>query len=368
MLNFLLDLGISNYYSQRLAEDKSGLIKSFMGLTRTRLILALCYGLFLLFTGIITGVESLDILVILGLNQFLFALFVFLRSTVAALQLYKSDAVLSVLDKLIMILVAGLMIYFPGIAGEITIERFIVIQVSAITLSILVAFFIIIKNNIIDFKAKGPGIIVIKQAVPFALIILFMSAHSRQDAFLLERLHENGRYESGIYAAAYRLLDACNTAGYLVAVFLFPFIARNKMDVFLTGEIIRKCRNLLLTCALLLIAVSWVYSDQIYLLLYHPDSTYAPGVFAITMLSLAGYYLVHVYGTYLTATGNLRQLIAASVFFMGLNFLSNIIFIPSYGAKACAGIAFITQTCYGVVLWIMVKRLQRRITISIINA
>ena len=47
----------------------------------------------------------------------------------------------------------------------------------------------------------------------------------------LRRLHEDGAAEAGIYAAGFRLLDAFNMVGFLMAGFLLPFISRHWPDL-----------------------------------------------------------------------------------------------------------------------------------------
>ena len=76
-----------------------------------------------------------------------------------------------------------------------------------------------------------------------------MSVHFRADGFLLERVHPNGAHEAGIYAAAYRLLDASNMVGYLIASFFMPFIARLWSENQALEKTILKTRHLQLMFA-----------------------------------------------------------------------------------------------------------------------
>jgi O-antigen/teichoic acid export membrane protein len=194
-----------------------------------------------------------------------------------------------------------------------------------------------------------------------------MSAHSRQDSLLLQTLHDNGNYEAGLYASAFRLLDVCNIAGYLMASFLFPFIARNRTDKKLTANVLKNCRNMLMIASIILIVLFAFFSSRIYQLLYTHDNFNGSIVLALTMMALPGYYLVHVYGTYLSATGHINRFLQITIFFMIVNLVANVLFIPAYGARACAIIAVISQSCYGLVLWLVVKRVFQTRAISIGN-
>src|SRR4030095_7449192 len=119
----------------------------------------------------------------------------------------------------------GIFLYFPSLFGGISIERFLILQIVTLSLAILiVSIILVVKKFNFSFKKKWPGITVIKEALPFAIIVLLMSFHSRIDGFLLERI--SSPEEAGKYAGAYRLLDAANMPGILFASFLLPYMAR----------------------------------------------------------------------------------------------------------------------------------------------
>ena len=96
--------------------------------------------------------------------------------------------------------------------------------------------------------------------LPFTVIILLMSVHGRLDGFLLERIHHHGAYEAGIYASAYRLLDAANMAGYMAASFLVPFIARHQSDRELMLDAITNTKHGLVFFALTLVAFMLIFA------------------------------------------------------------------------------------------------------------
>ena len=134
-----------------------------------------------------------------------------------------------------------------------------------------------------------------------------MSVHSRLDAFLLERINVNGAYEAGIYAASYRLLDASNMAGTLIASFTLPYIASQwsrKEDISAT---ILNCRHLLLMAIITIVCTSIFFASWIQRILYHHDDQYAVEVLQWCLPALIGYSLVQVYGTVLTATGRIAD-------------------------------------------------------------
>lgn len=355
VFNFLLDLGITTFYNLQ-ASAKKQLAPQLLQTAILKFYLGIGYAVILVIIAYTTGVD-MQLLFLLGLVQFLFSLFLFLRSHITAMQLFSTDAWLSVLDKSIMIISCGLFIYMPRLFGPIDITKFVSLQIYSILISICLALAIILKHGTIGraIKIKIPFSI-LRNAWPYGLIVLVMSAINRQDAFLLERLHPNGDHEAGIYAGAYRLLDAANMAGYLVAAFLLPYISRNWNSDVQLKRVIILCRNLLLVLAGCVVAFIGIYAGPLQKLLYHTNNTYQATIIQLCIPALLGYSLVQIYGTVLTASGNIRLLLKLSIPFVVLNLVFNMVFIPVYGAEACCIIAIVTQLCYGMVLMIVAKR------------
>jgi O-antigen/teichoic acid export membrane protein len=55
--------------------------------------------------------------------------------------------------------------------------------------------------------------LILKKSYPYALLILLMMMYSKMDTLMIERLHVDGLKQVGIYAQAYRLLDASFMSG-----------------------------------------------------------------------------------------------------------------------------------------------------------
>src|SRR5438034_143562 len=186
------------------------------------------YAIIVAAVGKLSGVTHWDILLGVIVIQFLTFLFLFFRNVVTANQWFKTDAWLSVLDKTLMIAVCGSFIFWPIVFGPMNIQKFVIAQIICTTVAILVVLTILLSRQIV-FKRPSFQFLnnaVILSVFPFAMTLFLMSIHIRLDGFLLERLHSNGAHEAGIYASAFRLLDASNMVGYLIASFFMPFVAR----------------------------------------------------------------------------------------------------------------------------------------------
>jgi O-antigen/teichoic acid export membrane protein len=175
-----------------------------------------------------------------------------------------------------------------------------------------------------------------------------MSAHLRTDGFLLERLYPSGAHEAGLYAAAYRLLDASNMAGYLIASFLMPFAARLWSEKKALQEIILQSRHLLLMFSIGIISITCMLAPWMQQVLYHRTDAYGASILQWTIAALFGYSLVQIYGTVMTATGNIIKFCWMNFGALALNITLNLLLIPQYGALGCAVAAFISQTLLGL--------------------
>src|SRR5690606_21336540 len=106
-------------------------------------------------------------------------------------------------------------------------EWFVYAQTLAYLLTALIAF------GIVSSKATFQRIswnraflaVILKQSLPYALLILLMSFYNRMDSVMLDLMLEDGARESGLYAQGYRLLDAVNMIGFLTAGLLYPIFA-----------------------------------------------------------------------------------------------------------------------------------------------
>ncbi|MGE5109164.1 MAG: hypothetical protein ACM3H8_16620, partial [Sphingobacteriales bacterium] len=232
IFNILLDIGVTNYANRHIAADIT-IIPGVLGNGITvKFILSLLYAVIIVIIAKASGINDYKLLLLLILMQILSSLLLFGRGIVSALQLFKTDAFLSVFDKTLLIIIAGFWLYGSLIKKAFTIYDFALMQVLTIALALVVCFFILLKQNAFQKLVLNKAGIskIIKQSLPFALTVFFMGLHNRTDAFLLERLHINGPYEAGVYAAAYRLLDAANMVGYLFAAMLVSYWSKQRQE------------------------------------------------------------------------------------------------------------------------------------------
>ena len=106
LLNIILDFGITNYNNRNIAQHGHMLRRYFSGIFNIKLLLGVFYFVATLVFGYFIGYreEEIFLLSLLGLNQFLSSLILYLRSNIAGLHLFKTDGILSVMDRVLMII------------------------------------------------------------------------------------------------------------------------------------------------------------------------------------------------------------------------------------------------------------------------
>jgi O-antigen/teichoic acid export membrane protein len=348
--NFLLDFGITSYFNQQFASGNRRKEGFFSRVILTKLILSILYGGVIVVIGKLSGITDWLLLGLLILLQVLTSFLLLLRAYLTATQQFGRDAIISVADKFIVIIFAGALILAPGLAGIITIHQFVIIQVCAIAVAIITGL-VLSFRDFVQAKTGLNGIVkdILFPSLPFAVNIFFMSLMARGDSFLLERLHPQGATEAGIYASSFRLLDAVNMVGFLFAGFLLPYISRHQNDKENIHSTLLSCRNLLLLYVLMSVAFVIAVPGFVNIVLYHHTNPYSEFVLGFTVLSLPSLAFIHIYGTALTASGNIQFFLRISLVFAMINFVLNLFFVGRYGAMGCAIIACSTQLLYAIV-------------------
>lgn len=367
LLNFsiifqiLLDFGFQSYNSTAIAQTPKRIKSLFPNIIFAKGILSIIYLLVIFGIGLLLGYRghALFLLFLLSFVQITSSYLLFLRSNISGMHHFKLDSLLSVSDRLIMILVCGALLIYPAWRAQFQIEWFIYAQIVSYVLTGSIAFMICRKFaslNLSQFNFKK-AFIICKKSLPYATLIFLMAIYIRSDALLIERLLPNGEKEAGVYVAAYRLLDvANNVSGFLFASILLPLFGRMLIKKESVLSIVEVSINLLLPVAFTAVTVTYFFGSELMLLLYTHAQPNDGHLLFLLMLAFPGFCIGYVYSTLLTANGSLRALNILSlgmvVFSLGLNF----VLIPRYGAWGAAITAAATQM---ILAFILIKLCQR---------
>ena len=367
----VLDFGISSYNSRTIAQAPDKLPSLFPAMLSARLVLISLYMLLAYLWGYVIGYRGWELNLLIGvlLIQSLNALVSFIRSNVAALHKFKTDGILSITDRLLMIIICGFLLIYPPTAHLFKIQWFVIAQIVCYFIAAVIGYLILkrIGKVKLRFSFDAPEIFkIIRQSFPYALLIFQMSVYNRADVMIMERiLGSEGKNQAGIWAAAFRLIDQANMFGLMFATVLLPLFGRmlsQKQDV---SHIVRLCVNMLLPLSFMVAIAGIFFSGDIMHLLYHKSVLYSTMslqyeiVFAVLIASFPAWCLMYVYSTLLTANGSLKTLNIIAFAGVIINLSLNFYLIPGQKAVGGAITSFITQTSLAIAFMIYASKIIR---------
>jgi O-antigen/teichoic acid export membrane protein len=371
ILNIILDMGMTNFNTRHISQNQHLLRKHFSGMLSLRAILFILYLIAVLVFGFSFGYsrEQLEILVVLAFNQGLVATILYLRSNLTALQLFKQDSLVSIMDRLLLIGMMGALLWGGITEKPFQIEWFIYGQTAAYFLTAVFVLILVVRQTG-KRKPKNEPIfsrVILKQSIPYALLTLFMMVHYKTDGVMLERMLDNGTLQAGIYASGYRFFEAANMVGYLFAVLLLPMFSRalkEKKDV---GPLLALSFKLLFSGAFLLAVVCYIFDREILSLRFSQHLDEAAPVFGLLMFSFLAFSLSYVFGSLLTASGKLKWLNILAFSAMALNIIMNFMLIPTQMAYGSALASLVTQALVlAVQIGLMIHAFRFRVNWSLL--
>jgi O-antigen/teichoic acid export membrane protein len=356
----LLDVGITNFNNRNIAQHTQLLNKHFSSMVIMKFLLCAVYVAVTFAVALIIGYKGhqLVLLAWVGFNHFLLSFILYLRSNISGMLMFITDSLLSVLDRALMILICAVLLWGNLTGGVFKIEWFILAQTASYLVTAVIALIIVIrKAKFRKLSWNWPFFLVIlKKSFPFAMLVMMMAVYNRVDSVFIERLlgKEEGPRQAGIYAQAFRLLDAVNQFAWLTAVLLLPIYARmikmkEKLD-----KMVRLPFALLITSAIIVVTGSYFYRAEIMEWLYPKKdiqlaAEYAlqlsqgTQVFGTLMFGFLGSTTMYVFSTLLTANGNLKQLNMIAFTGILINFGLNTLMVPKLQAAGAAYASLATQ-------------------------
>ncbi len=344
LLNIIPDMGINNWNTRKVAQE--GLVNSkYLGsLMSLRLSLALIYALICLVIGLFLGYNSTQLfgLSLLIVNQVVASLILFFRSNLSGLHLFKHDSVLSILDKLLLIIILGYALWFaPEL--EFKIEYLIYAQTLTLVITLLLSIYWVSKhvkkwNWEIDKSLQKE---ILRGSLPFATLILFSMIIFRADSVILERL--DGAESSGIYAMGFRIFESYIMISYLFAGLLLPIFSKMLSNNAPVGTLVSLSGRILFSVTWSFCLLGFLVPGEFLGIIYDNPTEESIQTFRWLMPGCFAFSMQYIYGTLLTADGKLKTLNAIMISMSLLNILLNLIWIPLEGPIASAKVNAISH-------------------------
>lgn len=370
IFNMILDFGITNYNQRTISQSPQILQKIISRVLPLKLILSLVYAVVLFILAFALGYDGRQFyfLIFLGFNQILASYILYMRSNITGMMMFKTDSIISIMDKGLMILFCSVLLWGGDAFVPFKIEWFVYSQTAAyIITSIVVSIVVFPKTKLQRFSWNKRFLFsLVRQAFPYALLSLLMSFHYRIDAVLIERmLPECGKYQAGIYAMAYRILDVFSMASYMMSFFLLPMFSRYIKQKENLKEIVGLAFSILITISVIASVICSFYSSDLMNLMYDNGADLAADVFRILIWGFIAISTSYVFGTLLTANGSLKQLnIVASIGII-VNLSVNFILIPKLMAAGSAYASLATQFVTAIIqIFIAYKVFKLKIDIK----
>jgi O-antigen/teichoic acid export membrane protein len=355
------DLGINQYTIKSLASDTDRFPLWFPSLLGFKLLLMLLYPLILLLLGLLMGYswQHIQWLMLIAISLSAIHLVQFLRSTFQAFQHFKLDAFASVLDKILLMVLALALLLF----GLLSMPVFLTV----VLLSSLLSLFVFIVILYRKYPAKGIRLDttftrrILKLSFPFALITIVYALHDKIDKVMLEEMA--GAHETGLYAAASRWVDALMMYTWIIMGLYYARFAKNIRNISACAQLLQNGKLLgALPMIPACIILTFLGKDITASLLQNSTDAELE-IIQAQLIWLALSTLINstfvIYSTYLTATGHERivtRMVAISILLkVGINYL----FIPQFGGLAAAIASLISFAFLSALyVWITANKTQ----------
>jgi len=371
LLQIISDFGIQSYNNKNIAQHRNLLSKYFPNILIFKAILAVLYLVVIFPVAYLLQYEwsVFPFIFIVAVNQILISLLFYMRSNVSGLGLYRTDSLLSAMEKLLMIIVCGTLLYVPSLKANFKIEWFIYAQTGSLLLATMTAY-LVVRRHLPKIKWRYNPIylrIILRESYPYALVIFLMTFYSKLDGVMIERLLPEGRAEAGIYASGYRLLDAVNMTGLLFASLLLPMFARMLKLKESIKPLFKLSFLLIWSISIAVAANSWFFRNEISAWLYDEATIYWGTVLGYLMLTFIAVSGTYITSTLITAQGKLMRMNLIFLVGIVINVILNFILIRSNGAVGAAIATLITQ---GFVLlgqfWLIRKLFDFQVNLKLI--
>ncbi|MCP4551072.1 MAG: oligosaccharide flippase family protein [Bacteroidetes bacterium] len=373
LFSILLDVGITNFNNRNIAQNQQLFTTHFSSIIILKMMLIAVYGFVIFIVGFTIGYNSSQFYMLcwIGINQVLLSFILYLRSNISGLLLLKTDSILSVLDRFLMLIICSVLIWGHLFNAPFKIEWFVYAQTVAYLITAGIALLIVLNKSQIKRLNwnRALFIMILKQSFPYALLVFFMSLYNRLDSVMIERMlpGSTGDIQAGIYAQAFRLFDAGNNFALLFGVLLLPIFSKMIKLNESVKRMVKLSFTLIFTVAIIAALSSYFYDLELMKLMYYQQeseslSAYnirmmeSAQILGILMFSFIAVCSTYIFGTLLTANGNIIQLVKIAALGFAINVILNLTLIPVIEALGSAYASLGAQSVTAILLVILAKK------------
>lgn len=357
----IIDLGISQYVTKKVAEDHTQAAKYFYNFFAAEVVLAAfvyaAMAAFVYVRGYDPAVRNATY--VAGAGIFLYGLTVPFLAVLSGFQELRKVAVNNFVASLVNVFIILSAVYFHQSIVFLALNQVIASVCS------LCLYYRHVKHYIPDLRlSRGFAHFdfpllkqILRAAAPFALLVSFSTIYNRIDVVLVTKFL--GYEQTGLYTTAYKVVDLTNFFPAVVSHSLYPALAalmvrKAVADVRLTLE---KYLRFMVAVAVPLAVGGSLLAKQLILVLTSGDTRFLPAAPVLAILVWA----IAILFVYVTANSLvISQLTKWAVVITGINVLvniaGNVLLVPHYGIRAAAVMTVISEALQGLFYFYFIWR------------
>jgi O-antigen/teichoic acid export membrane protein len=197
-----------------------------------------------------------------------------------------------------------------------------------------------------------------------------MSFYNRIDPVLIERILPNplGKEQAGVYAQAFRLLDAGQNFALLFAVLLLPLFSKMISIRESVEKMVKLSFSIIISGSLIIAITLQFFATDLMQLMYdiNPGESeqhfisrinQSATILKLLMVSFIAISTNYIFGTLLTANHNLKQLNLIALGGLVINITLNLILIPYLYSIGSAYASLATQSITAILQFLLVFKI-----------
>ncbi len=358
LFGVVIDFGIQQYIIKKISEDRSQAKKYFHNFLAVEVVLSALVYLAMISVAKFNGYEPvvLKAIMVAGLGTAVHGLIYPFLSVLTSFYDLRKVALLNFIASLINVAMIFLTIWLGGGIIMLTFQ-----QVIYATLALIIYYHFIQKHigkpEIIKgiFAADKDLIkLILKSAIPFALLVGFSTVYNRIDIVLITRYLGYG--QTGLYSAAYKFFDLLAFFPAVVSHALYPLfatlMAEKKMGE--VKEVLEKYLRFMAAMALPIGVGGSILAKQIIGIL-SPDYASAGIILGILVWAPAILFMYIVVNS-LVISQLTKFAMAITGINVAINLVGNMILLPRIGIIGAAIMTVVSEFLQGLFYFYFVRK------------
>ncbi len=354
LISPICDFGILRYLVREVAKDRKELTSIMSNVFIIRALFMVV--VFIFFSALVYIFDpdklraSLEILAIFAVVPQ--ALSLTLDGIFIAIQKVSLSAIGSVILNLATT-ITGFLLISSGLGSHGAVYALIIGQI----IYALFLFVLYIKEGFkfrLNFKYENVKPIILG-SLPYGILGVLGLIYFKIDTLLLSYM--KGSYDTGLYSAAYKFLEALVFIPSSVATASFPVLARlHEEDREQIKQYYFKSLKLLGVISLIIVVLYILFLPTV-IKLFLPQFEASIGAILILAWTIP-FMFIHIPGTIvlLSTDKYLKPVIYLSIFTVSFNVIANLIFIPEFGFIASSWITVLSEVLSFLVFFVLLQK------------